>query len=56
MLSRRRSDVWERKGSMERARDWRFGVRGAGDALRAWRDGNCDGGLVEDEDGGRACR
>lgn len=35
MLSRRRSEVCERKGSMERARDWRFGVRGLGAELRA---------------------
>lgn len=38
MLSRRRSEVWERKGSMERASDCRFGVKGAGAALRACKE------------------
>lgn len=58
MLSRRRSEVWERKGSMERARDCRFGVRGAGAALRAWRDVGSVSGLgdEEEEEGGRVCK
>ena len=56
MLSRRRSEVWERKGSMERARDCRFGVKGAGAALRACKEVGSESGLVDDEDGGRVCK
>lgn len=58
MLSKRRSEVWERKGSMERARDCRFGVKGAGAALRACSEVGSEGELVDvdEEEGGRVCR
>lgn len=60
MLSRRRSEVWERKGSMERARDCRFGVKGAGAALSACREVGSESELVdeeeEEEEGGRVCK
>ena len=41
---------------MERARDCRFGVKGAGAALRACRDVGSESELVDEEEGGRVCR
>lgn len=40
---------------MERARDCRFGVKGAGAALRACNEVGSERGLV-DEEGGRVCK
>lgn len=58
MLSRRRSEVWARKGSMDKARDCKLGVSGAGATLRAWREGGRERGGAdeEEEEGGRVCR
>ena len=41
---------------MERARDCRFGVRGAGAALRACRDVGSERGFGDEEEGGRVCK